>query len=450
MEYDGRSTVQSAYCRGLLKKHIDDGNINLIIALLGVTGHGGIMVNRIIDLPSIAGFDPKMFISALIQRINGCSAINQKMMSNLKILWRIIDSTGMRKSELLDEENGSISDGFRDCLRQIFFRFASNEDGSMSAFDFRRYIIASGAGEESASDERITSIFHQHQQMSDTNLSLEGFYNFYKGAAFDRPRHVWNDLFVHQFLPDFKINDGVYGQDSLLDIMAKDERYEEMVRNVFRCEVTKDCKLGYQTQIQLWFQWPQSHVLRQRMFDSNTSIEDAFPSLGIMRKENAKQIMYQAITIHSLCQRDEWRKQFVEKGGMDWAVRMLLCLGRSSNEKACQEFEMASTDIISALYRICYGSGLGAYPRHLFLRNAMALMNSSKIRKTPIFLRNVLIHVICHGAASSSNRIEFVDELPRNVVYVHSLPLVQGYIRSESICSLHIPDEIVKLLTRFF
>jgi len=185
------------------------------------------------------------------------------------------------------------------------------------------------------------------------------------------------------------------------------------------------------------------------MFDSNTSIEDVFPSLGIMRKENAKQIMYQAMTIHSLCQRYEWKKQFVEKGGMDCAVRMLLCLGRSSNEKGGQEFEMASTDIISALYRICYGSGDVAYPRHLFLRNAMILMKLSKIGKMPIFSRNALIHVICHSA-SSSYLVDFVDELPRNVVYVHSLPLIQGYLRSECISSLHIPDGIVKLLTHFF
>merc|ERR550525_779723 len=174
-----------------------------------------------------------------------------------------------------------------------------------------------------------------------------------------------------------------------------------MLHNLFNRMVAMHGILDRQSRIRLWFQWPQSHVLRQRMFDPKTSIEDIFPSLGIiiiMTEGNAKQIMHQAMTIHSLCQRYEWRKQFVEKGGMDCAVRMLLCLGRNLNENGGQEFEMASTDIINTLYTICYGNGHVAYPRHLFLCNAMILMKLCKIGKMPIFSRNALIHVICHSA----------------------------------------------------
>merc|ERR1712173_508215 len=132
---------------------------------------------------------------------------------------------------------------------------------------------------------------------------------------------------------------------------------------------------------------------------------------------------------------------------MDCAVRMLLDLLWSVvcvDKKRDQEFQITSVYIINALYEICYGHCHVEYPRHLFLRNAM-LMISSDLRMMPMFSENVLIHVICHSA-SSSNQIDFVDELPRSAVCVHSLPLIRGYIRSECDSSLYIPDSIVTLM----
>ena len=79
------------------------------------------------------------------------------------------------------------------------------------------------------------------------------------------------------------MNDGVYEQDSLRDIMAKDEMYEVMLHNLLNRMVAMHGILDRQSRIRLWFQWPQSHVLRQKMFDPKTSIEDIFPTKSYKR-----------------------------------------------------------------------------------------------------------------------------------------------------------------------
>merc|ERR1711879_138335 len=156
------------------------------------------------------------------------------------------------------------------------------------------------------------------------------------------------------------------------------------------------------------------------------------------------------MTIHSLCRDEEWRMNFVNKGGLNYAVKLLFCIlcGDALKDQECQ---LTNAYIINALYEICYGHCHTKYPRHCFIRNAVMMIerNRAKMQTVKAIPTHVLIHAICRAASSSKN-IDFVDELPRNFVCLHSLPLIRGYLRSECDSSLYIPDGIVKLMAHFF
>eukprot|EP01084_Bolivina_argentea_P320328 555774_1 len=72
----------------------------------------------------------------------------------------------------------------KDSLSMMFHQFATNEDGTMSEQDCRKYILHCGAGDVSASHNRIQGIFTQHGLFND-RLSLPGFWSFYRSACMD-------------------------------------------------------------------------------------------------------------------------------------------------------------------------------------------------------------------------------------------------------------------------
>ena len=95
-----------------------------------------------------------------------------------------------------------------DALKLMFTRFASNEDGSMSIEDMKKYIIHCSGDDRSASNDRIQTIFYQHGTQTSAvwdRLTFEGFLNFYKYACIDRPGAVWHDFEVFNFGYDLRI-----------------------------------------------------------------------------------------------------------------------------------------------------------------------------------------------------------------------------------------------------
>ena len=66
--------------------------------------------------------------------------------------------------------------------------------------------------------------------------------------------------------------------------------------------------------------------------------------------------------------------------------------------------------------------------------------------------RNLLVHSIVKDAISigSDGSILFLYEIPRNVVALHTAPLVMGYLRSKCDCFHSIPPEIGDLIVAFF
>ena len=106
-------------------------------------------------------------------------------------------------------------------LKNMFNIFASNDNGTMSIDDMRKYIIHCGAGEH-ASEVRIKSIFVEHGG-TDLELSWIGFIDFYAQAIDERPDHVVNDLDVFGYKDE--IINGIDGKciDAVFDDIDMDK-----------------------------------------------------------------------------------------------------------------------------------------------------------------------------------------------------------------------------------
>ena len=64
---------------------------------------------------------------------------------------------------------------------------------------------------------------------------------------------------------------------------------------------------------------------------------------------------------------------------------------------------------------------------------------------------NLLVHsIVTDASAGSGGSILFLYEIPRNVVALHTAPLVMGYLRSKCDCFHSIPPEIGDLIVAFF
>merc|ERR1719242_446477 len=135
-----------------------------------------------------------------------------------------------------------------------------------------------------------------------------------------------------------------------------------------------------------------------------------------------------------------------------------------------QESALLVVYVTNTLYEICYGHCTEFRPRHLFLGNMVPmLMHHQYEIKDNIFTlnspqneeyfvsmahapTNLMIHAIRINAitATSFTAIDFIDDLPRNIVSVCTLPLIVGYIRNGCISLLNIPDDISQLIAAFF
>merc|ERR1719499_2494272 len=87
-----------------------------------------------------------------------------------------------------------ITDKFQSVLKEIFARYASNDDGTMSTKDFQRYVLSVGAGQASASMDRVRNVFSSFQSFGTESLGLDGFGRFYNVACGDRLNYVWSDI----------------------------------------------------------------------------------------------------------------------------------------------------------------------------------------------------------------------------------------------------------------
>jgi len=122
--------------------------------------------------------------------------------------------------------------------------------------------------------------------------------------------------------------------------------------------------------------------------------------------------------------------------------------------------------VTNTLYEICYGHRSEYHPRHLFLQKMLSISVSNCFRMesainalqneeyvsmalppTNLLIQTIRINLL---VLQSSTAIDFIDDLPRNIVSICTLPLIVGYIRNEGICLPAIPDVITQLIAFFF
>eukprot|EP01084_Bolivina_argentea_P027953 51975_1 len=190
----------------------------------------------------------KVIMNELYNTVSTSIKIPQKYYHLLITLHNIIkhDEKALRISLLT--KTGSLTSKSVTTLKNIFQMFASNMDGSMCIDDFRRYIIACGAGKNSANPSRIKRIFGDKIM-----LPFKAYCKFYKDAAGERPDHVWSDFKIYSYnhnmeLPSYqlfscqhseqKINDNVI---LLCDVISKYDKYDAILNGyISMCDNTID------------------------------------------------------------------------------------------------------------------------------------------------------------------------------------------------------------------
>merc|ERR1712083_876503 len=263
------------------------------------------------------------------------------------------------------------------------------------------------------------------------------------------------------YLPDLKMVHGGthrYKEGSIRDIIAKDPEYESTIDYLLTRQFQEDGKLSngdVSRAVSDWLiQFPRPYSLQQRVYDLKEPLSDILKG---HREEHTSKIAYEAIMLHSMCRNEEWRTRFVQRGGMDRLLSILFLLGSSylmDIMSSLQSYELGVSYIASILYDICYGrNGNIECPRHVFLSKVLAMMQDYRYGHNMLQTdsdKNFLIYSICTNARLPSQRgFVFLDELPRNVVSLHSLPLIMGYCR-ECVSSHCVPIDIVNLLAYFF
>merc|ERR1719295_451854 len=268
--YDSRRLYQEyadvhtfRYSRALLKRYTERQEMNIFVELYPMfrrahhmMGMDGIM--EPITTATMAGLDANTLVPVIMDRLkmasillpergNTIEGVDTPIYGLLQMLGDLVDADEPSRVDLLtpieqnpqtfsQENNMEITDQFHGVLREIFTLYASKEDGSMSLMNFRRYVLSVGAGEHSASVDRVSRVFIQFEPdfHESRRLRFEGFCAFYKEACTDRLNYVWSDLFTQQYLPNLGRDETERG--SVRDSIAKHPEYEGIMSNLLALE----------------------------------------------------------------------------------------------------------------------------------------------------------------------------------------------------------------------
>ena len=234
----------------------------------------------------------------------------------------------------------------RDALKDIFEQFATNDDNTMSYEDMKRYILKCGAGENSASKDRIQSIFNQHMpERNGDRLSQEGFWKFYHAACVDRVDHVWNDLSVFKYRYDLRREDEARAEEEAL-LNANPEtlpRHILTTNNEYFKVLFNDCLQSKSSKIQemawkLILRLPTNpgrkvQTMALQGDDSgNVDWEVLLPSdnlfslsYGVLICESLTIEPESAISDQELDERANWRAAFLKHKGFEHLIKVLMC-----------------------------------------------------------------------------------------------------------------------------
>eukprot|EP01084_Bolivina_argentea_P040163 74219_1 len=248
-----------------------------------------------------------------------------------------------------------------DALTTIFSYFATNEDGSMSAADLRKYILTCGAGENSASQTRIQGIFTKYgtgeniyKNILKDRLSLEGFLNFYQQACVDRPDHVWNDLYVFKYRYNLRHEDEEIFPESLPRYMlATNNKYFDILTE--KCLQSNDNKIK-QMAWRLILRLP-TNPTRKKEFIGLCHIEKV-DWKKVLPRNNLFKFVYGVLICESLVIGKDvnWKNLFLKQKGFEYLGNTLLSfksvVSHEMNEHEEIKFESAQQLACNSVLRM--------------------------------------------------------------------------------------------------
>ena len=241
----------------------------------------------------------------------------------------------VQQTDLLDS-NKQVTRLHRAALVELFGRFAFT-DGAMSKTDFINFILACGAGENSATDDRIGRIFNKLADPATKYeiLTCEGFVEFYREASVDRPEAVWADLKVHGWRRDLKKESEVAqeekkGKDDEKTLprylLASNAEYLQILFDVLgSTEATNEIEAS------VW-QLLQRLPTNPALFASLHQLESDKPDWNsLLNPTSLYRLLYALQILESLtepieddeekelklAERDRWSRQFLSSGGFN-------------------------------------------------------------------------------------------------------------------------------------
>ena len=332
--------------------------------------------------------------------------------------------------------SGPLSAKFKSVLREIFLTFASNGDGTMGPMDLKRYILAMGAGSLNVSELRIQSVFSIHEGHHAKHLSLNGFWNFYRAASFDRPQFVWNDLRVFGYNTDLKLQCPATKDDiSMHGIISK-------ALDVFDSHIRRERdQINGADQFAVLLRLPRGKIIEQELYKLDKPIHELLEC----EKSKLYSICYKLTILYAICHRDddddnEWRQRFLEKRGFEHLLKILFradWLYMYKNALADAQANQLGFALLLRIMHYCCSSPI---PMHDFIKKAAETECSLII---PDDVEHIWIYMICCETST-----EFVNIIPQSVSDLYTKPLVLGYIAG---CKIYtsVPNEIVSLLCWF-
>eukprot|EP01083_Nonionella_stella_P303563 1051336_1 len=220
---------------------------------------------------------------------------------------------------LLTEED-TITDAFRRCLKDMFDSFATNVDGSMNVHDFRRYILACGAGYNSASPIRINAVFQQKD-----SFTFDAFCAFYGQAIENRPKHVWNDLYVFGYNNQMTKGDQVENGESVYQLLKHSHTFNDILSKYYQMTLGLD----YAVDLDLCM-LPVPEPMRNRM----VQLDDMAEFLDCNVEDNEDdytsqlslyQLQYKLLRLESLCVLHDdyqWKQEFIRHKAWDHLIKL--------------------------------------------------------------------------------------------------------------------------------
>eukprot|EP01084_Bolivina_argentea_P143128 251401_1 len=404
----------------------------------------------------------KVIMDELYDTVTASIKAPEKYSHLIFTLYNIIkkDNTSRNHIALLDDNNLLTSKTI-ETLQHLFNTFASNLDGSLCMDDFRRYIIACGAGPNSAQPARIKSIFEEKN-----NFSFKSYCEFYRQATLDRPHHIWNDfnvfLYDHNMdLPLYYLCENQQQKDDeiicMSNVVSKYDNYQTILDGYVKLCVNKS-ELSDQTEGIL-------HKL-PRCYDRLKKMKRFDMLLG-NDGVDMHQILREILNLDLICVADDnnkWKHQFLKNKLFD--ILMKTYCGFYCRQykywricKNDQVYQIGLAKLVKIMYCFCaIHLPIHEYvTSNVFMHNALKAFREYKdidigqrlVNKISELKQHYLIGLIIFDAKLNvEQRLGILNVMPHSIAKIHSKYLILGYVKLT--ISVHIPHDIIELVSCFF